>query len=95
MREKMNIDSLRGKIDQIDEKIISLLAERFIVVSKIGEIKKKEGRRVTDPAREIEVLSRIETHSKSHNLDPEAMKKIFHAIFEESRNFQRKKKEGL
>lgn len=56
----MEIKALREKIDMLDGEIQRLLCERFEVVKKIGEEKKKLKKSVCDTAREKEILDKID-----------------------------------
>lgn len=56
----MDLDELRGKIDAVDEKIVSLLNERYRTVIEIGAWKKNNsGSAVYVPEREKAVLERL------------------------------------
>ena len=46
-----NIEDLRKKIDEIDGKIVSLLAKRMKVVKEVGRLKKKDSIPVFDKER--------------------------------------------
>ena len=50
------IGELRGRLDEIDGRIIELIAERQSVINQIGEHKHKSGRSLRDFAREREVI---------------------------------------
>ena len=53
------MEKLRGRIDELDAELLTLLNERAKCVMKIGAIKKKENTKVLVPQREIELLDRI------------------------------------
>ncbi len=53
------LDVLRVKIDEVDEKIVSLLNERAEVVLKIGKTKSTDGTCTYVPNRESQVLERV------------------------------------
>jgi len=53
------LKDLRDKIDNIDDKIIALLKERFAVVKDVGEYKKLHGLEVLNQGREAEILNKI------------------------------------
>jgi chorismate mutase/prephenate dehydratase len=53
------VDVLRNKIDQIDEKIVSLLNDRASLAQKIGRSKSVNHQEVYAPHREREVLERV------------------------------------
>ncbi|MFA5689434.1 MAG: prephenate dehydratase [Kiritimatiellales bacterium] len=56
----MNLESLRKKIDSLDEELVKLLNERVKVALEVGKIKKEQGGEIYVPAREREVFKRIE-----------------------------------
>ena len=56
----MNLKNLRKKINGIDERVVNLLNERAKTSREIGEIKVKNKKGIYSPAREKEVLKRIE-----------------------------------
>ena len=52
----IELNLLRKKIDEIDDKLLILLKERLEVSKKIGEIKKKNNMPIYDPVREQEII---------------------------------------
>lgn len=52
----IELNLLRKKIDEIDDKLLILLKERLVVSKKIGEIKKKNNMPIYDPVREQEII---------------------------------------
>ncbi len=56
------IHELRGRIDEIDEKVLKLLDERVAVAKEIGKMKRERGVSITDTDREEEVLERAGRH---------------------------------
>ncbi len=70
---------LRERIDEIDEAILKLLAERLELAEKIGEIKKEYGLEIHVPEREREILERL--LKKNRGKFPErALIRIFREI---------------
>ena len=57
----MSMEKLRSEIDEIDQKIISLLEERIDAAKKIGEEKKKRGLEIEDVKREKELLAKLKS----------------------------------
>lgn len=55
----MDLDELRQKIDDCDQRIVELLNERAKVVLEIGEWKRQQGRPIYDPSRERAVMEKI------------------------------------
>ncbi len=60
----MNLKSLRKRINTIDGKVVALLNDRAQISSEIGELKVKDKKSIYSPAREKEVLKRIEELNK-------------------------------
>lgn len=80
----MNIKDLRNNIDEIDEKIISLLESRFTTSENIGKIKKEQELPVLDNKREDEIFKKI----KDKNFERE-ITNIYKCILEESKKVQK------
>jgi chorismate mutase len=55
----MTIADLREKIDDLDDRLLSLLNERAQIAHQIGLIKQKQGLDITDSNRESAVLNRM------------------------------------
>ncbi len=55
----MTLDDIRIKIDQIDQQLLDLLADRSKLVHEVGVIKKKEGLPIYAPEREHALLRRL------------------------------------
>ena len=83
----MNLDELRRKIDEIDGEIVGLLNERLRNALQIGKEKEKEGIVAHDPAREDEVLSRVQ-ELNGGPLSEEAVKAIYSQIISACREAQ-------
>jgi chorismate mutase/prephenate dehydratase len=79
---------LRTQIDQIDDQIIDLLAQRIEVVKKIGEFKKQHNAIIYRPEREKYILDRLALRSQNTLLNRNAIDAVFMEIFAISRNFE-------
>lgn len=62
---------LRGSIDNMDSALVHLLAERFKVTKRVGELKARAGLPAADPAREAAQIERLRALAASADLDPE------------------------
>ena len=82
------ITNLRKEVNEIDTQIIELLARRFHLTGEIGKLKMEEGAEIQDKDREAELEAMYYDLSMQKGLDPEAIHRIFHKIFEESREDQ-------
>ena len=75
-----NIDMLRQRIDEIDEKILLLLKERIEIAKKLGEEKRKQGIPLRDHERENEKYQQITEKALKLKLNPDEVKKIYQNI---------------
>ena len=90
MNSKNKINELRNKIDEYDDKILTLVTKRLEISDKIGSIKKKSNLEILDKNRENEIISRLV--NKFSTIDKEHIKSIFIQIFNVSKLIQEKKK---
>ena len=79
---------LRQQIDQIDRKIIKLLAERMDLVKEIAKFKKTSELRIQDKKREQEVLKNLKEFGKTKKLSPKFIEEVYKKILTESRRIQ-------
>ncbi len=80
---------MRKRIDQIDEKIVSLLKERIEIAKEVGRYKRERGMKIEDAQREKEVLKRVS------ELAPEMssfIQDVYKRIILESKRAQRQGK---
>jgi chorismate mutase/prephenate dehydratase len=73
---------LRAEIDRLNQEILDKIRERVHVALLIGDVKKKHGKSVRDPARETQVLDRVTRMAKARGLEPDATRRIFREIIE-------------
>jgi chorismate mutase len=79
----MKIHNWRRKIDAIDTAMLHLLNLRTELALEVGRLKGSAGLELRVPAREHEILSRME-RLNSGPLDREAVVKIYQLILDES-----------
>ncbi len=82
--------NLRKQIDEIDQQIIKLLAERISTAKAIGKFKKEAEMPVYDKKREIDIRSKLKKLSKKNGLSAEFINHLYTHIFIESANSQKK-----
>ncbi|MGK9174664.1 bifunctional chorismate mutase/prephenate dehydratase [Yokenella regensburgei] len=75
---------LRSKISALDEKLLSLLAERRELAVEVGKAKLASHRPVRDIDRERDLLERLIELGKSHHLDAHYITRLFQLIIEDS-----------
>lgn len=90
MSSKNKIKELRDKINFLDDEIIKILEERFLISKEIGEIKFNSQSKVLDAKREREIVDRLNTNTKI--ISKESLGLIYQNIFKVSREIQSLKK---
>ena len=75
---------LRDKISALDEKLLSLLAERRALAVEVGKAKLASHRPVRDIDRERDLLERLIALGKTHHLDAHYITRLFQLIIEDS-----------
>ena len=82
----MNTEILRehrARIDELDEQLICLLAERFEITKTVGELKAETGLPAADPQREKEQIARLHEIARNEGMDPVFGEKVFRLIVDE------------
>lgn len=80
----MSLEEHRRDMESIDEQIIRLIHRRIGLSKKIFEVKRAEGRPISDPEREKWVLSHAMDLAVELNLDAGAIKSIFETLIDMS-----------
>jgi len=80
--------TLRGKLDEIDEEIVRLIARRYDTVAHIIKDKAGRSKGIRDPERERQVLARVETIARKVGLSAPLARKLFTEIISHSVNRQ-------
>ena len=86
----MDLTKLRGQLDEIDEKIVSLYEARMEISSKVADYKIETGKKVLDREREEEKLKKV----RSLTNDPFnalGVQELFEQIMSMSRKLQYRK----
>lgn len=78
------LDQLRNKLDEIDEQIITLIAERQFNVEQIGNVKLSTNSPTRDYQREKQVIDKVKNHARNKGLDPNIAQHIFELVIETS-----------
>ena len=87
------IDSLRRRIDELDEALVRLLSARAECALAIGRAKKELGLEVYQPSREAEVLSHVQSLNPGP-LDDGAIRRLFERVIDEARRLERMSNDG-
>src|SRR5262249_48081052 len=87
------LDTLRKKIDALDEALVRLLNARAACALEIGRVKKQIGLEIYQPSREAEVLGHVQDINPGP-LDDGAVRRLFERIIDEARRLERIADEG-
>lgn len=82
------IEEFRSKIDAIDKKMIELLNRRAGYAVKIGHLKRILKMPVYVPSREEQVINNVQKQNPGP-LGPEAVRRLYERIIDESRRLER------
>lgn len=84
------LDNLRQQINNLDDELIQLLAQRMRIADKIGLYKKENNITILQTARWNEIIERALKKGESLGLSREFITKYFDAVHMESINHQKK-----
>ena len=84
----MTIEDWRKEIDEIDEMLVKLLNQRSNCAIELGRIKRELGLPIYSPDRETQVIEHV-TGINGGPLEPEAIRRLFERIIDESRSIER------
>lgn len=78
------LQEARARIDEINERVVELLAERQAVVDELCTLKADADRTVRDPEREAELLAHVRSVAEDEGLPPDLAEILFEAILKHS-----------
>jgi chorismate mutase len=87
-RSVTHIESLRKRIDELDEQLVRLLSARAACALEVGRAKKAAGVEIYQPTREAEVLEHVAKVNRGP-LDNGAIRRLFERIIDEARRLER------
>lgn len=91
--EPREIERLRANIDEVDAVLVKLLNQRARWALEIGAVKRRHGLAIYQPEREALVMEQV-TGVNRGPLEPEAIRRLFERIIDESRRLERSGKHG-
>lgn len=83
----MGLDTLRDRLDIIDERILSLLSERAKVIMQVADFKRHHHIPIYVPERELSIIARLRTANPGP-LPGDTIERIYRNILEEMRKFE-------
>lgn len=79
----IELEKIRGSIDNIDAAVIHMLAERFKCTQRVGVLKANNDLPASDPDREQRQIARLRTLAADAELDAEFAEKFLNFIIRE------------
>ena len=83
-RPSQSLSELRCRLDQIDDGILELLAQRMRIAVEIGAYKKAHSMPILQTMRYSEIIERSAEFGKTLDLDPDFVREVVKTIHEES-----------
>jgi len=84
----MDIESLRKKIDELDERLVQLLNERAQCASEIGKLKSGQSLPIYEPRREQVIFDNVRRHNHGPLPDSDVVQ-LYERIIDVMRKIQR------
>jgi chorismate mutase/prephenate dehydrogenase len=84
VEEERSLDSLRGRIRELDLALIALAAERVEMAREIGQLKRRQRLSTIEYAQEKLVLERARAAAEERGLDPAVAEDVFAALIRAS-----------
>jgi chorismate mutase len=77
-----DLDQIRMRIDEVDRRLVALLAERASLVGEVVHYKRANHMPVVDRAREDRMLARIADLAKDAGVDPRVAQQVLRTIID-------------
>ncbi len=87
MTSPEGLEQLRQEIDELDERLFSILARRMAVVREIGRLKHQAGLPPGDPVREAQLKARLKDLTDGV-LEPRHVEELAATVLRISRDLQ-------
>lgn len=79
LKECKNLTEVRAQVDDIDERLVRLIAQRAGYVRQAAKFKRNAGD-VKAPARMQQVLENVRNLAKINGLDPDLVEEVYHIL---------------
>lgn len=76
------LEVLRRQIDEVDERFVKLLAERFQITRRVGTIKAERGLPAQDATREAQIDAKVRRLASEHQLDAGLVSDVLRAVID-------------
>ena len=82
VEEPDRLERLRVQIDEIDDRLVALLAERFVVTRQVGALKAERGLPAQDATREAQIDAKVRRLAAENDLDPAMVSEVLRAVID-------------
>ena len=89
-KNKKKLDQIRGKLDKLDNQLLSLIKIRTGLVNNVIKLKQHK-KEIIDKKRIDNILKKIKQKSKKLNIDPQITYRIWKNMIWSYINYERKK----
>ncbi|MFZ8953005.1 MAG: prephenate dehydrogenase/arogenate dehydrogenase family protein [Gammaproteobacteria bacterium] len=86
----MDLEKIRIRISELDDELISLIAEREKIVEEVVNYKLSKGLPIRDFSREKRVIERARESAKNTKINPDMIEKVMYLLIESSLSKQEK-----
>jgi chorismate mutase len=80
--DSLDLGAIRDQIDDVDRRLVAILAERAQLVGQVVRYKRARHMRVVDRSREDAMLARIGDTAKEHGLDPRVAQQVLRTVID-------------
>ncbi len=77
-----DLGSIRDRLDEVDRRLVGVLAERAGLIAEVITYKRAHGLRIVDRAREEDMLDRIGEIAGDDGLDPRIARQVLRAVID-------------
>lgn len=84
MKDMSPLASLREQIDQVDQQLIDLLAQRLTLVAEVGKVKSEHGIPVYAPERETAMITARREEAEKKGIPADLIEDILRRVMRES-----------
>lgn len=89
----MELSEIRREIDKIDEQLVALFCQRMALSAQVADYKKAHDLPIFVPQREQEILRSVADQAGDALAEP--IQKLYSALFEISREYQKQRNEVI
>lgn len=85
----MDLSEIRDKLDELDRKLVGIVAQRQRLIPEVAEYKKKNNIERYQPEREKEIIKSKRNLAENENVDPDLIEGLFKRIIKNSHKIEK------